>query len=363
ENGELLGILREQALDYLDWKPEQSVSEIKDFIKSALIDANACGLTSISTNDLNEDETEAGKILKAYQELERDNHLSIRINHQVTFTDTTILSKLNSCLQTSSFLKMGPIKLFMDGSLGGKTALLKTPYLNSKEKGILCLDLEQFEKILIYCKQHHRQIIVHAIGNEAINICLDYYKKYQDSKNSLRWGIVHVQITDEEIMKKFALQHICAFVQPPFICSDMELVKKRIPQDLISTSYLFSTLAKITPTGFGSDCPVEDFNPLLGIYAMVTRANWEYRQFYHLSERQTVEEAVLGYTQTNAYLTFEEDWKGEIIKGYAADLVVLDKDIFSIPQKEIKNVKVEMTIVNGKIVYEREKNDAKKLLF
>ena len=363
EKGELLGIFREQALEYLDWKPVLSVSEIKDFIKSALIDANACGLTSISTNDMSEDEEEAEKILKAYQELEKENHLTIRINHQVTFTNTTFLTKLNACFQTSSFLKMGPIKLFMDGSLGGKTALLKTHYLNSEEKGILCLDLNQFENMLIYCKKHRRQIIVHAIGNKAIDICLDYYKKYQDSRNSLRWGIVHVQITDEEIMHKFALQQICGFVQPPFIMSDMELVKRRVPQDLVSTSYLFSTLARITPTGFGSDCPVEDFNPLLGIYAMVTRANWEYRQFYQLSERQTVEEAVLGYTKTNAYLTFEENLKGEIKKGYMADLVVLDQDIFSIPQKDIKNVKVEMTIVNGKIVYEREKNDAKKLLF
>ncbi|MGD9604988.1 MAG: amidohydrolase [Bacilli bacterium] len=358
QNGVPLGILREKAIELLKLDDSLTIAQIKTILLQGIADANACGLTSIGTNDLSENEQEATLILQAYQELENEGRLNIRINHQITFQETSVLSKLFSLPLHSSLIKMGPLKLFMDGSLGGKTALLKDSYLDTHEKGILCLDLLKFDELLLYCKQTKRQIIVHAIGNEAIDLCLNHYKKFQDDDNTLRWGIVHVQITDKDILEKFAKQKICAFVQPPFIISDMELVKKRISKTLVESSYLFGSLAKITATGFGSDSPVENFNPLIGIYANVTRANWDNTQEYLPSEKQTVFQALQGYTETNAFLTFEEKNKGKIKRGYFADLVVLHEDIFIIPKQDIKNVKVDLTIMNGEIIYERGKQNA-----
>lgn len=356
--GEPTGVLREDAMDLINWNDNLTIEKMKALLLVAIKDANAVGLTSIATNDINRDFETNETVYEAFSQLLQEELLHVRINHQITSTNKKVLNHFFEKPNQSNHIKVGPLKLFMDGSLGGKTALLKENYLHDSQKGILCLDLNVLDELLAFCKQNKRQVIIHAIGNKAVDLCLDHFLKFQDEENSLRWGIVHAQITDQDVLDKMKRQHICAFVQPPFVISDMNLVTNRVSKELVSSSYVFKTLSQNVPTGFGSDSPVEDFNPLIGIYAMVTRANWDYNQFYNLKEKQSVSEALDGYTKHNAYLTFEETFKGQIKKGFLGDVVVLSEDIFTMNEEAIKNVKVDCTIVGGEIVYMREKNHA-----
>ena len=147
-----------------------------------------------------------------------------------------------------------------------------------------------------------------------------------------------------------------AYIQPIFLDYDWHIVEDRVGPDLMKTSYNWKTLVdKGVHIACGSDCPVESFDVLNGIYAAVTRKDLkgEPEGGWLPEQKLTVEEAVYGFTMEGAYASFEEDIKGSIEEGKLADLVVLSQDIFEIPEDNIKDVELEMTIFNGEIVYKK----------
>lgn len=360
DNQQLTGILRENALDILSQLTlVGDNNELKSLILDALKDVNKYGITSINTNDISGSIEYGNKIYQAYYELAEENQLTARVNHQISYQNLDELSSfLKDKTYSNPYFKLGPLKLFIDGSLGGKTAYLMDNYLNDNARGILCIPLEELDEIMRYANHHHLQVIIHAIGDQGIKICLDAFSKanlhYTKEKNPLRHGIVHVQITNKELLSRFHDLQILALVQPPFINSDMNIIYQRVKKKLADTSYAFKTLYDYTMTAFGSDAPIENFNPLLGIYHSCTRANLEYNQFFNLDQKTSVEEAIAAYTINGAYLSFEEDVKGLIKEGYYGDLVVLEENIFLSEPKNIKEIEVAYTILGGKIVYQKE---------
>ena len=185
---------------------------------------------------------------------------------------------------------------------------------------------------------------------------LERDKKNRKPEESFRDGVVHVQITDGELLDRFRKQDVMALVQPIFIDYDMHIVRQRTG-DMADTSYAWKTLAdKGVHVSFGTDCPVESCEPLPNIYTAVTRRGLtgEERPAYRPEERMSVYEAVRSYTVEGAYASGEEDLKGRIREGMLADFIIPDRDLFSLADpEELRESKILATYIDGEKVYER----------
>ena len=365
EKGEPIGIFRENAVELLTSKiPEPTVEDIKEMLLEGIEDANACGITSIQTDDF---EAIPGKnyenIIKAYRELEDEGKLSLRIYEQCLLPSMERLKGfLDSGYRTelgNEYFKIGPLKLLGDGSLGARTAALTKPYADCPETcGIPVFTQEEIDELVEVAHNNGMQIAVHCIGDKAMYMAFEAIEKAlaKNPKKDHRNGIVHCQITDEYLLNKFKELNMIAYIQPIFIDYDWKIVESRIGSELLKTSYNWKTLLHSgVHIACGSDAPVESFDVLNGIYEAVTRKDLKGNPEggWMPEQKLTVEEAVWGFTKAGSYTSFEEDIKGSIEEGKVADIVVLSRNIFEIPEDEIKDIEVEMTIFDGEIVYER----------
>ena len=201
------------------------------------------------------------------------------------------------------------------------------------------------------------QVVTHVIGDKAIEDTVRCYESVlHGGKNPLRHGLVHCQITDMPLLERIVRDDILALYQPIFLDYDMHAVISRCGEELSSTSYAFGTMARLNAkVSYGTDCPVEDCNPFPNIYSAVTRKDkngWPEGGFFP-KECVDVYTAIDAYTAGSAYAQFMENEKGRIKPGFMADMVMLDKDIFTCDPMEIRNILPVMTIVGGEIVYER----------
>ncbi|MBQ5812879.1 MAG: amidohydrolase family protein, partial [Clostridia bacterium] len=166
--------------------------------------------------------------------------------------------------------------------------------------------------------------------------------------------IVHCQITDLPLLERFAKGDICGLVQPIFLHYDMHIVSDRVGEELASTSYAFGTMDKLgIHNSYGTDAPVEDLKTMENLYCAITRKDLSGypTEGWYANECIPVEKAIDHYTSDGAYMSFDENRKGQLLPGFLADLAVLSDDIFTICPDKIKDIKVEMTMMGGKIVY------------
>jgi len=250
----------------------------------------------------------------------------------------------------NEMLKIGFIKILSDGSLGAQTAALKRPYSdNPRKRGMMLYSQRILQKIVIKAHTNGWQLGIHAIGDRAIENVLDTYEealKKVPAENH-RHRIEHCSILSERLISRMRKLGIIASVQPHFVISDFWTID-RVGPERARWAYPFkSLLEKGIVIASGSDCPIELINPLLGIWAAVARND-------KINERLSAEEALKTYTSNAAYASFDEDTKGTIEKGKFADLTVLSDDPTKISRDKIRDISVEMVIVNGKIVYSKE---------
>lgn len=201
------------------------------------------------------------------------------------------------------------------------------------------------------------QVVTHAIGDGAIEEVLNGYDTVcENGENPLRMGVVHCQITDLPLLYRFVKNDILALVQPIFLHYDMTVVEDRVGKAMASTSYAFETMRRLgIHTSFGTDSPVEDMNAIDNLYCAVTRKNLAGgpEGGFYPQECMDIFDAVDAYTTESAYVSFEENVKGRIRPGYFADLVILSEDIFTMPADNLRDTKVDATMVGGRFVYER----------
>ena len=213
---------------------------------------------------------------------------------------------------------------------------------------------DELSQYCSFASEHDIQVIVHCIGDAAMDQVIDCFGT---ESNPLRHGLVHCQISDRPLVNKIINNNILAFVQPVFLDSDMDILDELIGRELAETSYAFGTLLRMNGlrTSYGTDCPVEDCNPFPNIYMAVTRKDKEGKPAggFYPEECVDVASAIDAYTIESAYGEFMEDKKGRIKEGYYADMVLLDRDIFTVDPMEIKDILPVMTMVGGRIVYER----------
>jgi predicted amidohydrolase YtcJ len=257
------------------------------------------------------------------------------------------------------YLTMGSLKLFSDGSLGSRTAYLRKPYRDDPSTvGLRVLSPEEMDALVQKAHKNGIQVVIHSIGDAAIDLVVTAFEKVtSEHNNPMRHAVIHCQITDLPLLERMAKNDILAIIQPIFLTHDLYMVDDRVGKELAATSYAFKTMKKLgIKTAYGTDCPVELMSPIDCIDCAVNRhdvTNGHPEGGFYPAECVDVYTAVDAYTSGSAYATFEENQKGRIKQDYLADLVLLDRDIFSIPKKEIRMAKVLLTMVGGNIAYRK----------
>ena len=341
--GEPTGIVRENALELvIKAFPKASEKEILNTCVEACREAVKAGLTCVHWI------IESPMELHALQRLRKDGKLPLRA---YVLVPAELMKHLKGLGLMQGFgdsmLRIGGVKIFVDGSLGARTAALKEPYNDAPEtSGMLVSSQEKLEDQFLEAHSSGLQLAVHAIGDKAVDVALQAFEKAlrKVPKGDARHRIEHASVLNEKLIRRMKRLGIIASVQPHFIVSDF-WVQQRLGKDRARWVYPFKSLLK---GGIlicaGSDCPVEPIFPLLGVWAAVTKQS-------NPKEKLTVEEALRLYTLNAAYAAFEEALRGTIEEGKLADLTVLSDDPFEVNPERLREIKVLMTIVDGRVVY------------
>lgn len=365
ENGEPTGVLTEGALDLVrPYLPESSKKEKKRVLKNTMKLANSLGLTSMHTNDAKDSKIE--EILSLYQELEEENELSLRFYQQIWFNDDVYMQpffdKGYTLGQGSLYNKIGPVKLFSDGTLGARTAAMREAYSDDPGNfGVETKTQEQLNREVQLAVDHNFQVIIHGIGDKGVERILNAYDSaLGDRPNDLRLGINHIQITGKDLIDRVIEKKYLTYVQPIFLHDDIPILVDRVGEDRARTSYAFETLRKAgVHQALSTDAPIVSFDPWANIYCAVTRKrlNGEPEKGYLPEEAMDIYAAIDAYTYESAYASFEEEIKGRIKPGYLADFILLDRNIFTCEPNQLKEVNVLSTVIGGKVVYKKESNN------
>jgi predicted amidohydrolase YtcJ len=259
-------------------------------------------------------------------------------------------------------LQIGGLKGFADGSLGSTTALFYEPYLDQPETSGLAneemIPESKMRRHILDADRAGLQIAVHAIGDKANHLILDFFEdaEKQNGPRDRRFRIEHAQHLAAADIPRFAQLHVVASMQPYHAIDDGRWAEKRIGPLRAKGTYAFRSLLDAGATlAFGSDWEVAPMEPIMGIYGAVTRRTLDEKRpgGWIPEQKITVAEAVRAYTFGSAYASFEEEIKGTIEPGKLADFVGLSEDIFAIDPVGIRNVKVMLTVFDGRVVYSR----------
>ena len=244
------------------------------------------------------------------------------------------------------------LKGFMDGSLGSKTAAMKSPYADDPgNSGLPRYEQAKLDAMTKERTQAGFQIGFHAIGDRAAAMALNAYAA-AGVNASMRDRIEHAQVVDPADIPRFKSMGIVASMQPNHLLTDMRWAESRLGPERAKYSYAWSEFLKTgVPLAFGTDYPVEPVTPFRGLYAAVTRKDEAGHQSFYPDSALTIAQALHAYTQGASYAEFSETWKGKLQPGYAADFIILDRDITAIPPADILKTKVLGTFVGGRQVY------------
>jgi predicted amidohydrolase YtcJ len=310
--GEPTGILKDNAMSLVyRVVPDGSDDDYYQAGLTALDEAKSLGVTSIQDITYSKD-------LEIYKKLESENKLTCRIYTRTPLYDYKSLVKENIKVGTgNSYLKMGGLKAFADGSLGSSSALFFEPYENEPENCGLAMEIlsnGNLKKWAMEADKNNLQICVHAIGDSANSEMLSIYEEIVKTNPEWdrRFRIEHSQHVRFEDIDRFAKLGVIASVQPYHCIDDGVWAEKRIGKERIKYTYPFRTfLDKGVHLCFGSDWTVAPLNPILGIYAAVTRRTLDGKNpgGWLPEQKLTVEEAVKCYTINNAYASFDEKGK------------------------------------------------------
>ena len=356
QSGEPTGILKDAAQSFV-WKviPAATFEEKLSAAKAATDYAAKLGVTSVQ-------DVSAGNDVGVYQSLLDRGELKTRIYAVSPLPAWERLARTGVRAHFGSeMLRVGGLKGFSDGSLGSTTALFYDPYLDAPNtSGIASDEMFPDGAMLERVRNADRaglQILIHAIGDRANDLILTMYEQTarENGNRDRRFRIEHAQHLRPADIARFARDKVIASMQPYHAIDDGRWAEKRIGKERAKTTYAFRSLLNSGATlAFGTDWTVAPLNPLLSVYAAVTRRTLDGKNpgGWVPEQRISVEEAVKAYTVGSAYAEFQEGVKGTITPGKLADVVILSRDIFEIDQKDIETTTVVMTILDGSVVYE-----------
>lgn len=356
KTGEPTGILKDAAQSSV-WRviPPSSFDEKLAAARAATNHAASLGVTSVQ-------DMSAGADVSVYQTLLERGELKTRIYAVWPLPRWERLAQTGVRAHFgSAMLRTGGLKGFADGSLGSTTALFFIPYRDAPDtSGIPSDEMFPDGTMLERARGADRaglQLLIHAIGDRANDLILSICEQVEKENGARdrRFRIEHAQHLRPADIPRFARDKVIASMQPYHAIDDGRWAEKRIGRDRATTTYAFrSLLDSGAMLAFGTDWTVAPLDPMMTIYAAVTRRTLDGKNSNGwISEQKiSVAEAVRAYTVSSAYAEFQENEKGTIAPGKLADLVILSRDIFQIDPKEIEKVKVVMTIMDGRVVYE-----------
>lgn len=353
------GILREARAMINQYIPTDTVADYKRTLQAAANLAASYGLTGVQTDDIGEDMEHK---LQAYSELVAEGNLPIRISLQARIGRMDLFDRYIELRQQYQFpagtVEYGPVKLMTDGSLGGRTAAMREPYADdASTRGVAILTQDQINQLLAAAHGHGFQMAGHAIGDRAMDLLLNGFEHALAERPvaDARPRIIHAQITTPDILQRIQQMGVVCDIQPGFVGTDLHMVENRVGTERMQSTYAWRTMRQMgIPTAGGSDSPVENCNPLIGIEMAVTRQDLHGfpEGGWMPAERLTVEQAIELYTMGSAYASFDEARKGSLTPGKLADLVVLAQDITTIAPNLIHSIPVVTTYVGGRAVYQ-----------
>lgn len=359
--GEPTGILKESAENLIKTgavksarSAEEESARTHQGYLLALREAREFGVTSVQIPG----DADFG----AYEKLQAEGDLTSRIDIGKSLTgDSSTLLKYIEIKKKypagGNWIRFGYLKAFIDGTIGSGTALMFKPFAdNPASSGLAMMPYEKFENMVVLADKLGFQIGVHSIGDKGNNWTLNAYEKAQkmNGKHNSRHRDEHTQTLVQSDIPRFAELGVVPSMQPTHCISDKRFYEKRIGTERSKGAYVWKSLMNSGATlAFGTDYQVEPLNPMEGLYAAVTRKDrlGEEGDGWFPGQKLTMEEAIKCYTLGSAYAQFMDDRKGIIKPGYLADIVIVDRDLLTIPEDQIMKTKVDYTIVGGKVVY------------
>ncbi len=342
-------LFEDAATEVYENLPKPSADKMKALIAQAQQNCFSVGLTGVCDAGLDDGE------VHFLDSLQKKGDLRISVYAMLNPTTENIDRWVLKGPMINDRLHVNAIKVFIDGALGSRGALMLENYSDKPEtNGILRISPDSLLKICQIAYEHNFQVCAHAIGDSANRLVLQTYSKVLSPKNDLRWRIEHAQVVNPADFSYFGKYGIIPSIQTSHYLSDKGWAIERLGPARMKSAYAWQELLK--QNGWlanGSDFPVESINPVRGFYAAVSRAENSpvpKKQEQHLTRTQ----ALKAMTIWAAMAQFEEDQKGTLEPGKWADFVVLDKNIMVIYPTELLNVAIERTYCHGELVYKRD---------
>ncbi|MFO8110234.1 MAG: amidohydrolase [Thermoplasmata archaeon] len=335
-----MGVLKEEVLWTLDETIGINKKEKEEAIKRAIKAAHSMGVTCV--HDIMDREA-----WELYQSIDEKNELNIRVRGYMMHDESQGLGPV----EKSEYLALRGVKIFVDGSLGGRTAALEEDYEDDPgNRGVLLLEQNEIEDIIIDAEKRNFQLMAHAIGDRAISNLLSAYESISDRAKELRHRIEHAEMLSADKIRRIRDMGLVLSAQPNFVYlwSQKEGMNfRRLGEERVKKCDPFWDIQRsLVKMAFGSDCM--PMSPIFGVFSAVNHPV--------LEQRISAYNALQSYIKNSAYAGKDEEHIGSLEKGKKADFVVLSED--PLESNDLRNIEVIMTVVNGDIVYDvREKKD------
>ena len=354
--GEPIGIFKDNAENLIEAAiPASSAEQQDSALAHALAHAGSLGLTATGNMSA------SWENLAAYKRMERGGRMTLRVSLYLPIEDwRTVADSVRRNGAGDDWVRIGGVKGYMDGSAGSRTAFFFEPFSDSAGyRGLMRQPESDMRAWVGAADSAGLQIAVHAIGDRANAIILSIYDSVARAHGARdrRFRVEHAQHLRPEDIPRFGARRVVASMQPYHAIDDGRWVERRIGPVRIKTTYAFRTLLDTeAPLAFGSDWTVAPLDPMLGVYAAVTRRTLDDRNpgGWVPEQKITVGEALRAYTSGNAWATFNEEKWGTLAPGRFADVVVLDRDPFAVAPESLGTVKPRYTIVGGRVVYRKQ---------
>ncbi|MEO1102324.1 MAG: amidohydrolase [Pseudomonadota bacterium] len=362
QNGKLTGLLAETAREIVvEALPKATVEELVDAIELGGKDCLSHGITSVM--DAAVGMRDNWLEMQAYQTAHRLGRLPVR-TYAVLMGDkgrTIVEAAYNAGMVTGAgddMLRIGGVKIFTDGSAGGRTAAMSKPYLggSDNDRGILCVSDADLEEMVASAHNRGYRMTIHAIGDAAIEQTLTALEKALDAAPDAdrRHRIEHCGWLNPDQMDRMAARHILPAPQPTFLYYFGDLYLTLLEKERVEASHPMRTWMErgLHPSA-STDCPVTDIDPLPNLFTMVTRKT-NRGTVLGPDQALTLEEALHAYTWSAAYAAKEEAIKGRLVPGQLGDVAVFSQDMFDGPPEKILETKCDMAVRGGEVVFERQ---------
>lgn len=346
KDGQLTGVLIDNPMELVEAIfPEPTKQQQIDALLEAHKICTNLGLTTVSDAGLDK------QVIQLIDSLQQAGTLDMRMYAMISNKKENLEYYLSKGKIKTDRLNVQSVKVYADGALGSRGAALKQEYSDQHDHfGALVIGTDAFINLAEKIAKAGYQMNTHAIGDSANRFVLQTYQKTLKDLTNRRWRVEHAQIITDNDFDYFKNENIIPSIQPTHATSDMYWAEDRLGKDRIKGAYAYKTLLeKSGRLALGTDFPVEQVSPFLTFYAAVSRQ--DVNQFpaggFNKDNGLTREETLKGMTIWAAYANFEEEEKGSIEAGKFADFIILDNNIMTIEEKEIPNIKVNQTYING----------------